>query len=99
MYARVTMFQMQPSRRDEAVRITEQEIIPAMKDEQGFKHMYVLGDPTTGDGMVISFWESEADLEAGRAKVGQRFARLGDIIVDVTQPSREWQVTVAGPRG
>jgi hypothetical protein len=58
--------------------------------------MYVLADPITGKGMVISFWESEADLQTYRGKVTQRFGQLGDIIVAVTQPSREFEVMTEG---
>jgi heme-degrading monooxygenase HmoA len=96
MYARVTQFRMQPSRVEEAKRITDHDIIPSIKNDPGFKHIFVLGDRTTGEGMVVSFWESEADLQATRAKIGQRFSQLGDIIIDLTQPSREFEVMSHG---
>lgn len=96
MYARVTQFKIDPSRREEAVRITDERIIPGMKQDQGFKHIYVLGDKTTGDGMVVSIWDSQADLDANRTKIGQRFGELGDIIVNLTQPSLEFEVMSEG---
>ncbi|MDQ4044053.1 MAG: hypothetical protein M3173_01190 [Chloroflexota bacterium] len=87
---------MQPGRRADAARVADQDIIPGMTADQGFKHIYVLADDTSGEGMVITLWESEADLQASQSKVGQRFGLLGDIIVGQPQPSRIYEVVSEG---
>jgi heme-degrading monooxygenase HmoA len=92
MYARVTQFQMKPGRRDDAVRIADQEILPGMKEDQGFRHIYVLVDEQGTDGMVITLWETAADEQASRAKVGQRFGQLSDVLAGQPQPSQVYEV-------
>ncbi len=96
MYARVTRFQMQVERREDANRITEQEIAPGLRGEPGFKHLYVLVAPETGQGMVVTLWESRADEEASRPTTGQRFARLGAILAGPPQPSEVYEVMAEG---
>jgi quinol monooxygenase YgiN len=92
MYARVTRFQFDPSRRDDATRITDQEVIPGMRQEQGFEHIYVLTDEETGEGMVVTLWADEASEQASRASMGQRFAKLGDIMTAPPSPTEIFEV-------
>ena len=96
MYARVTHFQMDPQRRDDAARIADESIMPGMRDDQGFEHIYVLMDASTGDGIVVTLWNAQADMDASQSKVGQRFGQLGDIVTGQPQPSRTYEVVSHG---
>ena len=96
MYARVTRFQMQVERGEDANRITEQEITPGLRQEPGFKHLYVLVARETGQGMVVTLWESQAAEEASRSTTAQRFALLGEILTGPPQPSEVYEVTAEG---
>ena len=96
MYARVTRFQMQVERSEDANRITEQEITPGLRQEPGFKHLYVLVARETGQGMVVTLWESQAAEEASRPTTGQRFALLGEILTGPPGPSEVYEVTAEG---
>jgi heme-degrading monooxygenase HmoA len=51
----------------EAVRIYRESVVPAAKEEQGFKGALLLTDPYTGEGVSISLWESEDDMHASEA--------------------------------
>lgn len=95
MYARISQFQMNPDRRAEAVRLSD-EIIPDMKDDPGFRHIYVLADESKSEGMVITLWESAEDEQTSRAKVSQRFGKLGDVVVGQPQPSQVYEVLTEG---
>jgi hypothetical protein len=96
MYARVTRFQMQIERSEDASRITEQEITPGLRGEPGFKHLYVLVAPESGQGMVVTLWESQAAEVASRPTTGQRFALLGEILTGPPQPSEVYEVMAEG---
>ena len=96
MYARVTRFQMQIERSEDASCITEQEITPGLRGEPGFKHLYVLVAPESGQGMVVTLWESQAAEVASRPATGQRFALLGEILTGPPQPSEVYEVTAEG---
>ena len=65
MNARVVTFQLHPGKTEEAVRIYRDSIIPAAKQQSGFKGARLLTDSNTGKGISISLWETEADLKAG----------------------------------
>ncbi len=65
MYARVTTVQYQPGKADEATQIFRESIVPAAKQQPGFKDIIGLIDRSTGKGMAIALWETEADMKAG----------------------------------
>lgn len=65
MYARVSIGQMPPAKADEAVGIYRDSVLPAARQQKGFKGLYVLTDRKTGKGLTIALWETEADMTAG----------------------------------
>ena len=95
MYARVTRFQMDTNRRNEAAEISDSRIAPALRDTPGFKRMDVLVDPGDGDGLVVTYWESRAAEVASRESVSRHFGTLGAILTAPPEPSRAFEL-VAG---
>lgn len=65
MFARITMTQTKLDRTDEATQLFAESAVPAAKAQKGFKAIYLLTDRTTGKGITVAFWESEADALAG----------------------------------
>lgn len=65
MYARVTIVQVLPEKREESIGLFRDSVVPAAKQQQGFKGALMLTDPATGNGMSISLWETEDDMRAG----------------------------------
>lgn len=64
MYARVVNSQLQPGKREEWITILRDSIVPAAKQQPGFKGFVVLADPNSDKGIAYSIWETEADLKA-----------------------------------
>jgi heme-degrading monooxygenase HmoA len=64
MYARVMTVQLQPGKIEEAIQIYRDSTVPSAKQLQGFKSALFLTDATTGKGISITMWETEADLKA-----------------------------------
>jgi heme-degrading monooxygenase HmoA len=64
MYVRVTIDPIQPDKMDKAIKVERNSILPAAKNEKGFKGLYFLTNGQTGKGMTISLWETEADMTA-----------------------------------
>jgi heme-degrading monooxygenase HmoA len=52
--------------RNEVVRVGS-GLTPILRNQEGFKGLQVLTDPGAGEGMIVSFWETEADAEASEA--------------------------------
>lgn len=81
MYARVTTVQIQPGKADEAIGIFRDSVVPAAKQQKGFKGGLLLTDRNTGKGLSIALWETEADMRAGEASgyYQQQLAKFKDI--------------------
>lgn len=67
MYARAVTVQFQPDKMDEAISVYRDSVVPAAKQQQGYKGGLLLTDPNTGMGISIALWETEADMKAGEA--------------------------------
>jgi len=67
MHARVVSMEIRPMDIEEANRIYQDLVVPAAKEERGFRGALLLTDPYTGEGVSISLWESEDDLHASEA--------------------------------
>ena len=63
MYARVTNLRFPPEMRTEVVDAA-QGLVPVLRKQRGFSGMSVLSDPDVGEGIILSFWATEADAEA-----------------------------------
>jgi heme-degrading monooxygenase HmoA len=63
------------SQNEEAeVTYVAQGLAPILKQQRGFKGLQVLTDPNAGEGIIASFWETEADAatsETGSSYIGQ----------------------------
>ena len=64
MYARVTTTQIAPDKVDEAIRLWRDSVMPAAKQQKGFKSGRLLIYRKTGKGLSVGLWETEADLRA-----------------------------------
>ena len=82
MYSRVVTIQVQPGKTEEAVRIYRDSVIPAAKQQQGFKGALLLTDSNTGKAYSITRWETEADMKAGEASgyYQEQIAKFGHIL-------------------
>lgn len=64
MYASVTQTQLLPDKIDQAVRIFEIDVVPAVKPFPGLQHFYLVADVETGKGYTIGVFESEEAANA-----------------------------------
>jgi heme-degrading monooxygenase HmoA len=66
MYARVTNIRFPSNMKAEVVTVA-QGLAPVLENQRGFKGLQVLTDPNSGEGIIVSLWEAEADAEASEA--------------------------------
>ncbi len=67
MYARVVTVQVQAGKMDEMLSIFRDSVVPAAKEQTGFKGIFALTDTDTNKAISIALWETEADMKAGEA--------------------------------
>ena len=64
MYSQLVRFQVQPGKVEEVIATFRDSVLPAARQQKGFKDAYLLVDRSTNKGVGLSLWESEADLAA-----------------------------------
>ena len=64
MYAQVVRAQFQPGKIEEAIATFRDSVVPAARQQKGFKNSYLLVDRSNNKGVGFSLWESEADVAA-----------------------------------
>jgi heme-degrading monooxygenase HmoA len=97
VHARVVSMEMLPMNVVEAVRIYQELVVPAAKEEQGFKGTLLLTDSDTGEGVSISLWDSEEDMHASEAS-GFYHRKLDELnALFISTPIRKhYEVSVQG---
>ena len=66
MYARVATIRFPSDMRTEVVRVAR-GLMPVLREQRGFSGLQVLTDPNTGEGIIISLWETEDAAKASEA--------------------------------
>ncbi len=97
MFARLTIVQIKKDRLDEANKLFAESVIPAAKQQQGYIALYLLTDRTTGKGISVGFWESEADAMANEQSgyYQEQVGKFKDLMT--APPVREgYEVSVHG---
>jgi heme-degrading monooxygenase HmoA len=64
MYARVTSAQIDPKNIETFTKIYEDSVVPAAKKQKGFISIWLMINRETGDGLSISYWDTEEDVVA-----------------------------------
>ncbi len=64
MFAQLVRVKVQPGKVDEAIAIFNDSVIPAAKQQKGFRNAYLLVDRSANRGIGLSLWETEADVAA-----------------------------------
>lgn len=67
MYARVATVHVQVDKLDEAIRVYQEGVVPALRQVPGFEGVELLVNRETGHGISITHWASQADQFASEA--------------------------------
>ncbi|TML77031.1 MAG: hypothetical protein E6G04_09445 [Actinobacteria bacterium] len=71
MFARLTTIQGNPEKIEDAIRVIENDVIPASKVLPGFKTGYWFADRKTGKMYSVTVFETEKDVESTEAAASQ----------------------------
>jgi heme-degrading monooxygenase HmoA len=67
MRARVVSMLVQPGKIDEVIAIHRDHVVPALQQQPGFRGTRLLSDASTGKCLIVTLWESEAEMQASEA--------------------------------
>jgi quinol monooxygenase YgiN len=93
MHARVNATRWYPEKIEEGLKLTWDTIVPAYKEQPGFRGYYLLTEPGGDKAIAITLWETEADMEASAPVAQAMIPKLKDLIQE--RPVAEaYEVTV-----
>ena len=75
---RLSRFQVEPTRVDEAITNMREESVPRVKGADGLCSFQLLLDRDTGSGMIVSSWENQAAADAFWPTAEQLRARAAE---------------------
>ena len=94
MYARVVSGTMQLEKNDETVEIFRNSIVPAAKEQKGFKGANLFTDDQTGKFISITLWETKEDMTAGDSS-GYLQEQIGKVAAFFVSPPKVEQYNVS----
>ena len=84
MHARLIIGQYRPGKADEGMQLYRESILPEARQQRGFKGALGLVDRSTGKGMSITLWETEADAQASGTNtpyLQEQLAKVASVLV------------------
>ena len=69
MHARVTTLEGAPDKVDDATRHLQEQVLPQLRQMDGFEGFVAFSDRQSGKLLGVAFWESEEALQATEEKV------------------------------
>jgi antibiotic biosynthesis monooxygenase len=85
-HARVIRLKTEPASTDQAIREWTSGIFPLLKKQDGFRGATLVGNRKTGEGLSVTYWESEEAMKNARPNVRPQgetiLAKTGSKMVD-----------------
>jgi len=87
--------EMLPMNVAEAVRIYQERVLPAAREQEGFRGAWMQTDPDTGEGLSISLWNSEDEMHASEASgfYNRKLSELDALFIS-TPVRKHYEVSV-----
>jgi quinol monooxygenase YgiN len=84
MFARNISFHLKSNMLSDYARTLENEILPLLRKQKGFKDELTLSNPGTVDVITISLWENKADADAYNTNAYQQVLKTVARMIDGT---------------
>lgn len=81
MFARASTLEVPPDQMDETLRNVQEQVLPLIQQQDGFKGFIALADRQTGKATGVSLWESEQTMQASE-EVTVRAARRHRLVAE-----------------
>jgi quinol monooxygenase YgiN len=94
MFARNVSFRLKSNTHSDYTRTFENEILPLLRKQKGFKEELTLSNPNSQDAVAISLWENKASSDAYNTNTYPEVLRKFAAMIDGT-PNVQTFETVA----
>lgn len=94
MYARVTTLEGPPEKIDDATRHVQENLLPELRQMDGFEGFIALGDRQSGKVLGVVLWESEEALRASEEAASRLRGGTADATGATVADVDRYEVTV-----
>lgn len=84
MFARNVSFRLKSNTHSDYTRTFENEILPLLRKQTGFKEEITLSNPNSQDAVAISLWENKASADAYNTNTYPEVVRKFAAMIDGT---------------
>jgi len=85
MHARVVTVKSQVDKMKDGIKIYTDSVLPAARQQKGFKGLILLTDSKTGKSITMTLWDTEADMVTGESS-GYFKEQIGKFMQILTEP-------------
>jgi heme-degrading monooxygenase HmoA len=94
MFSRVVRLKGDANRTDEALKLWRQSVLPLIKKQKGYAGVSMLTNRKTGDGLSVSYWETEQAMKESRGNIRPEAQRLMASVGGAIVEENECEVAV-----
>ena|SRR5271157_4130942 len=84
MFARNVSFRLKPNTQSEYTRTFENQVLPLLRKQKGFKDEITLCTPGSGDAIAISMWENKTDADSYNTSTYPQVLKTFERFIDGT---------------
>ena len=95
MYARNVSFRLKPNMQSEYTRTFENQILPLLRKQKGFKDEITLSNPGSQDAVAISLWENKANADDYNTNTYPEVAKTLAKVIDGTPRVQTFETVVS----
>jgi hypothetical protein len=95
MFARNVSFRLKSNAHSDYCHAFENEILPLLRKQKGFKDEIALSNPNTPEASAISLWESKLDAEAYHAHTYPAVLKITERLIDGTPKVHTFEVVTS----
>jgi hypothetical protein len=95
MFARNVSFRLKSNMLSDYTRTFENEILPLLRKQKGFKDEIALSNPNSPDAIAISLWENKVDAEAYNTNTYPEVLKKLATMVDGTPKVQTFETVIS----
>ena len=92
MFARVSTFEGPPNQMDEALRQVREQVLPRIRQHDGYSGFIALGDRQSGKVMGITLWESERAMQASEEEASRLRQESAEVTGEAIEGVERYEV-------
>ena len=95
MYARNVSFRLKSNMQSDYARTFENQILPLLRKQKGFKDEVMLSNPGSQDAVAISLWENKANADAYNTNTYPQVLKTLGNVIDGTPRVQTFETVVS----